>query len=496
MADSLKYGGLPSQSGDALPDGMQYGYQRRGLDAPDADNDSDTYIYGKGGEMYTTQGDQQAGSTPWGSNFLTEYGAANKAGNAKSNSGLSGWMVNAPVAAALALGTAGIAGGLDSFGAGALAGPEAGAAYGLPGGAVDAFGYGSPGGFSAFTDAAGMGVPAGAAGGFGAAGGPLYIPEGYVPGAPGVGAAPGGGAGSIPNLGPIADPGSIQFGAGLPEAGMAPAPAPAPTGGVQPLSGMPVGSAPPGVETLAGPPGVPEVPPAAPAPAAAPAPGAAPAAPPAGGPAAGAPAPKAPLSLTNPNVTSMASNASSALQKLGILNKTGDSLGPNALPAAGLAFSALGQKKAGTGLEDKLNAAGAPARAASDRLLAEGLGGRPNASTAAAIDKWALDTKEGVKQRYASMGRNPDLDSAARKELADVDSKAVAMRDQAAQGMISQGLQAAQIASGPSTQAALAGAQEDRAFQTAIANMLQQMAFLNAQQAKPTAGQPGTPATV
>ena len=55
---------------------------------------------------------------------------------------------------------------------------------------------------------------------------------------------------------------------------------------------------------------------------------------------------------------------------------------------------------------------------------------------------------------------------------------------QAAQTSVTQGLQAAGLAQGPSVQAAMAGAQQDQQLSQAVAQMLQQMAMIQAMQGR------------
>lgn len=181
------------------------------------------------------------------------------------------------------------------------------------------------------------------------------------------------------------------------------------------------------------------------------------------------------------------SRAASAADKArlapGVVDKALNAITKNPLTAAGIGVNVLSQinaRKQGKQLDQQLRASAAPASSVANQLISEGLSGKPSASAAFDISKWTQATKSAIRQRYANMGRDPSNDSAAAKELADVDAKAVAMRDAAAQGLLQGGLNAAQIAQGPTTQAALAAAQQDKELGASIANTLTALGQLQA----------------
>lgn len=173
-----------------------------------------------------------------------------------------------------------------------------------------------------------------------------------------------------------------------------------------------------------------------------------------------------------------------ALQSLGVLQKGSDiALGPTALPLALTGVNAAQQRammQSSKSLPGQLRAAAGPAQGAATQLLEEGLGGKVNPATAAMYEKTFQDKVGEIKQRYANMGRDANTDSAAQYEIQRAqDARDAAIAGQAS-SLTSQGLQAAQIAQGPTTQAALSAAQQDQALSNAMAQALQQIAQIQA----------------
>lgn len=175
-----------------------------------------------------------------------------------------------------------------------------------------------------------------------------------------------------------------------------------------------------------------------------------------------------------------------ALQKLGIIDAKGG-LGQNAIPALGLIASQIRASQSGKTLSNQLSAAGQRTGAAADTLLGQGLSGQVSPAIQASIMQQVKDQKEAVRQQYANMGRDPNTDTGALAAMAKIDMQAQALIAQQAQALTSQGLQAAGMAQGPSTQAALAAAQQDQALSQSMASVLQQMAMLEALQSRGTA---------
>lgn len=210
---------------------------------------------------------------------------------------------------------------------------------------------------------------------------------------------------------------------------------------------------------------------------------------PVGGGGAGVPGgamPGVPAPVTDLSVPASAADKA-RLATTSLADKAINAVTKNPLTAGALGLNLFAQansRKQGKQLDQQLKAAGAPATAVGNQFLAQGASGKPSASSAYDIDKWAADTSAAIKQRYANMGRDASNDSAAAKELADVQAKAVAMRDAAAQGLVSQGLQAAQVGMGPTTQAALAAAQQDKDLASSMASTLNSLAMLQALQAR------------
>lgn len=175
------------------------------------------------------------------------------------------------------------------------------------------------------------------------------------------------------------------------------------------------------------------------------------------------------------------SGISKALQALGITSADGG-IGKNALP---LALN-LGATAVRAGSENSLqkqlqkNAAGP--QAASQRLLAEGASGQIPPAVMQQFTQSFNDRVGEITQRYANMGRDAKTDSAAQAEIARARTGLDAQVAQYSQQLTEQGLRAAGVASGPATNAAMAGAQQDRDLSTAMAGSLQQMALLEALQ--------------
>lgn len=179
------------------------------------------------------------------------------------------------------------------------------------------------------------------------------------------------------------------------------------------------------------------------------------------------------------------STVQKALDALGITDSKGG-IGKNALSIAGLGLSQYNAGKNRASLSKDLTAAAAPASEAARRLLEQGLAGQAPAAIIAAADKTLNDRTQEVIQRYSNMGRDARTDTGAAAEISKLKVARDAAIAQYAQTMTSQGLQAAGIAQGPTTQAAVAGAQQDKDLSNSIAQMLQQMAMMQALQGRNT----------
>jgi hypothetical protein len=112
------------------------------------------------------------------------------------------------------------------------------------------------------------------------------------------------------------------------------------------------------------------------------------------------------------------------------------------------------------------------------------------------ITDYTNQQKAAIKQRYAKMGRDPNYDSAAQQEMANVDVQAASMRDTALQNVLSSGLKAAGVTGGPAQQAIMAGYQQDQAAQKAQAEFLAALANMQARSGTGTQTTPSAPAEV
>jgi hypothetical protein len=175
-------------------------------------------------------------------------------------------------------------------------------------------------------------------------------------------------------------------------------------------------------------------------------------------------------------------DATKALEYLG-LTKPGGGLGGNALPAAALGLSQYRANKMGQSLADQLKAASSQVSPVASGLINQYETGQINPAQEKQITDLTNNTKARIKQRYAQMGRDPNTDSAAQSELAKADADAVAMRDAAQQGILTQGLKAAGLAQGPATSAVMAGYQSDLQQQQAMQNFMNTLALMQSKQA-------------
>lgn len=167
----------------------------------------------------------------------------------------------------------------------------------------------------------------------------------------------------------------------------------------------------------------------------------------------------------------------------------------NPLQSASLGLNVAGQIASRSAKKDaasQLEASTATAREASRQLIAQGMAGQVPPAIMAQFDKALEDRVSEIRQRYASMGRDPATDSGAQNDIAKAVAAKNAQVAQYAQSLISQGLQAAGVAAGPQTAAIQAGAAQDKALQDAMAGSLNSMAMIEAlkrgQQPQPSSG--------
>ena len=161
--------------------------------------------------------------------------------------------------------------------------------------------------------------------------------------------------------------------------------------------------------------------------------------------------------------------------------------------AAGLGLSAYGQYKSAQNqksLQDQLNQQAQLTRPAAQELMSQYQSGTIGAAQEKQIADYTNQQKATIKQRYAKMGRDPNYDSAAQQEMANVDVQAASMRDTALQNVLSSGLKASGVTAGPAQQAIMAGYQQDQAAQKAQADFLAALANMQAR----GSGSPTTPA--
>lgn len=192
-----------------------------------------------------------------------------------------------------------------------------------------------------------------------------------------------------------------------------------------------------------------------------------------------------------PQITKVQPNmVEKALKTLGVYDPTKGTVGPNALPLAGLGYAAYRNNQAGKSAQDQLNKVAQPAQDASKQLIAQGTAGQVPQALQTQIQNTYNQTVQQIKARYARMGRDPDNDSGAAAEIAKAGQDRDAQIANAAQTILNQGLAAAQVANGPAQNAVMAGVNSDTQLAQAMAGTLSQMAMLQYLKERGTTGAP------
>ncbi len=175
----------------------------------------------------------------------------------------------------------------------------------------------------------------------------------------------------------------------------------------------------------------------------------------------------------------------------GIMNKIISGVTKNplaALTAGANVLSQISSNSAGKTAAGRLDAMGRPIQELSTSLLDQYRRGELNPSTAFDINRWEQEQIATMRNYYAKAGMGDS--QAARQKMADIKAKAASMRDQARQGLLASGLNAAGIAQGPMTAAISAQAQQDAALSSASSKALQSLMLL---QAASSGQRPATP---
>jgi hypothetical protein len=145
-------------------------------------------------------------------------------------------------------------------------------------------------------------------------------------------------------------------------------------------------------------------------------------------------------------------------------------------PLAGLGLSAYENHKAQSASQS-LNNVAAPTLNTSNQLLQQFQSGQLNASDSYAINTFEQQQTAKINQYYASAGlSNSSMEADA---IGQVQAQGEAMRSQALQTMLSNGLQAAGVAQGPQLAAVQASVAADNAMSAASANFMQALAKMN-----------------
>ena len=178
-----------------------------------------------------------------------------------------------------------------------------------------------------------------------------------------------------------------------------------------------------------------------------------------------------------------AAQAASVPTEVSMGQKALNAITGNPLTAGALGLNALGQinaAKSGKTVAAQLQKQAQPVQAISDSLLSQYQAGTISPSTSFDIQKWKNQQIAQTNNYYAKAGI-PDS-SAAKSALANIEAKAVAMEDQARQGLLTQGLAAAGVAAGPASAAITAQAQQDQNLQQASGSALNSLMLLQAMQ--------------
>ena len=151
----------------------------------------------------------------------------------------------------------------------------------------------------------------------------------------------------------------------------------------------------------------------------------------------------------------------------------------------------LAGKQAEMPSQAQLQGLSGEAQATANQLLAQYRSGQLGASQQAGLDQLTQQTKNQVTQYFASIGQ---ADSTAHQQaLAQVDQQAFGMRQQMLDNMLTQGLNAIGVASGPLQTIAQYQLGQDQALRQAYGNFAQGVGFLfgrNAGTPAPTPQQP------
>lgn len=148
---------------------------------------------------------------------------------------------------------------------------------------------------------------------------------------------------------------------------------------------------------------------------------------------------------------------------------------PSVAGALGLNLaSGIAQQRAGKDAASQLKAAAAPFNQTGQDLLAQYKSGKLNPGDEFKINQWQ---QEQIAKIKSQMGGNS---TASRNAVAQIESQAQAMRDQARQGLLTQGLNALGMGTGPLTSAIQAQAQQDQALQQASGSALNSLLLLSA----------------
>lgn len=163
----------------------------------------------------------------------------------------------------------------------------------------------------------------------------------------------------------------------------------------------------------------------------------------------------------------------SGASKLGLTNANNPlGIGKNAVSLVGSAYNAYKQKQATSSLQKQEQAAAQPITDASKSLIAQGESGQVPAAIMQEFQTTRDQTVAAIKQRYANMGRDPNNDSAAAAEIANANNAMNAGVANYSQQILTEGLDAAGIATNAGIEAAKAGAASDDAYQKALMSFL------------------------
>ncbi len=164
-----------------------------------------------------------------------------------------------------------------------------------------------------------------------------------------------------------------------------------------------------------------------------------------------------------------------------------DSITGNPLTAGALALngaSAISQRNAGKDAASQLRGVAKPFSTEGQALLDQYHSGKLNPGDEFNINRWQHEQESKIRSDFARRGMSGS--AAERAAIARAQEQAQGMRSSSLTGLLTQGLGAMGMATGPLTNAISAQAQQDQGFMQAQSSALNSLLLLQALQARGT----------